>query len=318
MVSDSLTPSPLNPAQRAVLDELGATPAERPEFDPDEIDDLRAGLINQLEPLAPPLDDDGLFINKRTLNQVFGCEVKFVHEHGSRDFEWSIPMARGSVSHKAIELSLSWRGEPNPLDLVEEALGRLSEQDRSIGGFLQTLNEADEAELRAEANDRVAKFLEMWPPLERRWSPVVETPMYHDLLEGRITLQARPDLTIGRARGVRAGKVIIDLKSGRPHAEHAGDLRFYALVDTLRIGVPPRLIASYYLDGARFSSETVTLGTLASAFTRVIDGVRRIVELTVESDPASHRTGPACRFCPLADSCEPGQAWLADADDWMG
>lgn len=317
-MNDSLTPPPLNPAQKAVLEELGATPAERPEFDPDEIDDLRKGLVDQLAPLAPSLDDKGLFINKRTLNNVFSCEVRFLHEYESRDFEWTIPMARGSVSHKAIELSLSWRGEPTPLDLVEEAIGRLAENDRSIGGFLQTLNEADLAELRAESNDRVAKFLEMWPPLERRWSPVVETPIYHDLLDGRITMQARPDLTIGRARGVTAGKVIVDLKSGRPFPEHAGDLRFYALVDTLRIGVPPRLVTSYYLDAARFSSETVTLDTLATAFTRVIDGVQRIVELTVESATAIHRTGPLCRFCPVADSCEPGQAWLAESDDWMG
>ncbi|MCP5027492.1 MAG: PD-(D/E)XK nuclease family protein [Actinomycetia bacterium] len=317
-MNKSLTPAPLNPAQKAVLEELGAPPAERPEFDPDEIDDLRQGLVNQLTPLASSLDDKGLFLNKRTLNNVFSCEVRFTHEYGNRDFEWSIPMARGSVSHKAIELSLGWRGEPAPLDLVEEAIGRLTQQDHSLGGFLQTLGEADLAELRAESNDRVAKFLEMWPPLERRWSPVVETPIYHNLLDGRITLQARPDLTIGRARGVRAGKVIVDLKSGRPWPEHAGDLRFYALVDTLRIGVPPRLVTSYYLDAARFSSETVTVGTLAAAFTRVVDGARRIVELTVDSEPAAHRAGPRCRFCPLADSCEPGQGWLSEADDWTG
>ena len=65
---------------------------------------------------------------------------------------------------------------------------------------------------------------------------------------GQVRLSGRPDLTIGQAQGALAGKVIVDFKTGRMHGSHVADLRFYALIDTIRIGTPPRMLATSYLD----------------------------------------------------------------------
>ena len=55
---------------------------------------------------------------------------------------------------------------------------------------------------------------------------------------------------IGRPAGDESRKVIIDLKTGRPNARHRQDLGFYALLETLARGVPPRKLATFYLDAS--------------------------------------------------------------------
>jgi hypothetical protein len=133
---------------------------------------------------------------------------------------------------------------------------------------------------------------------------------------GRLVLSGKVDLLLGRTRGNEAGKVIIDLKSGGFHAAHLDDLRFYALVETLRLGVPPRLVAGYYLDEAAARPERVTEGSLRAALARTVDGVTAIVEIRHTAREPNRRPGPQCRWCPAAHDCEPGQAWLRERDGW--
>ena len=52
----------------------------------------------------------------------------------------------------------------------------------------------------------------------------------------------------------------IDLKTGRITPTHRDDLRFYALIETLRSRQAPRRLASYSLDAARLDDEDVTEG----------------------------------------------------------
>ena len=77
-------------------------------------------------------------------------------------------------------------------------------------------------------------FLECFPPLEARWRPVTESRLRADLCDDRIVLSGKVDLTVGRADGLRAGKVLLDLKTGGFAPAHREDLRFYALLETLR------------------------------------------------------------------------------------
>jgi hypothetical protein len=135
---------------------------------------------------------------------------------------------------------------------------------------------------------------------------------------GSLVLVGKVDLLLGRTRGNEAGKVIIDLKTGRFHASHLDDLRFYALVETLRLGVPPRLVAGYYLDDASARPEAVTEGSLRAALARTADGVTAIVELRHGERAPGRRPGPPCWWCPIAADCEPGQAWLHDRGDLDG
>ncbi|MCU0311344.1 MAG: PD-(D/E)XK nuclease family protein [Acidimicrobiales bacterium] len=308
---NDFAPPPLSPAQHDLVELLGAPAGERPVFDAELRHELRAELEQGLADVAAGLDPgDPLWVSKHTLSSVHGCEGRHLAEAGA-PFAWSPALARGTIVHKAVELSVHWRGELVPLDLVDEAVERLAADDKPISDWLRTCSEGDRAELRSVAGERVTSFLECFPPLPARWVPVTEGRLRADLLGGRVVLSGRTDLTLGKADGTRAGKVVIDLKTGGFSPTHTDDLRFYALVDTLRLGTPPRLVASYYLDAARAQPEAVTEEVLRAAVARTVDGVRTIRELAGGREPVL-RPGPPCRWCPALPTCATGRAHLGD------
>ncbi len=313
-----------NPAQQDVVSLLGARRDERPAFDAGLRDELRNLLEERLEPLVPTIeserfDGDVLYLSKYKLAQALGCERKFTAEF-AEPFQWSIPTARGTVTHKAVELSVHWRGEASPLELVDEAIARLANADKSIADYLQSCQETERAELRAEAGAAMSQFQECFPPLKPAWRPTTDSPMRVELHGGLIVLSGRPDLTLGQPEGTVAGKVVIDFKTGRFSPTHREDLRFYALLETLRV-LPPRLLATHYLDQGRLHPETVTSELLLSAAERVIDGAHRYVELATGLRPPTASPGPACRWCPVQpDDCGEGAAYRDsephDGLDW--
>lgn len=315
-MSPAFSPA-LNPAQRRVLDVLGSS-GPLPEFPADVGARLRAQLEDELEPVAAGRGpDQTLYVSKHLLSLVHGCEARMLGEDGG-EFAVTVPIARGSVAHKAIELGIHWRGDAHPLDLVDEALAQLIATDHWLSDWLTTCSEADRALLRSEAGDRVSKFVECFPALQNKWRPVTESRRIVELLDGRIRLQGRVDLTIGTARGTAAGKVVIDLKTGGRSSEHRSDLHFYALLETICQGVPPRLVASYYLDQGVAQPEVVTEGMLEASLARTVDGVARIVRLRSGEAVPVKRTSWACRWCAVRVGCAEGNAHLralGDLDD---
>ena len=314
-----------NPAQQEVVSLLGASKGDRPTFDPGLRDELRDLLEERLEPLVSTIssdrfDDDVLYLSKYMLSQALGCERKFMAEL-VEPFQWSIPTARGTVTHKAIELSVHWPGEASPLALVDEAMARLENADRSIADYLQRCDDTERAELRAESGAATTQFLECFPPLKPKWRPTTDSPIRAELHGGLIVLSGKPDLTLGQPEGTVAGKVIIDFKTGRFSPAHREDLRFYALLEALRV-LPPRLLATYYLDQGRFHPEPVTRELLLSAAERVMDGAHRYVELASGRRWPTVSPGPACRWCPVQPDCSEGTAHLdaereeSGAEDW--
>ena len=318
----STSPSPdaaaYNPAQQAVIALLGR-PEEPPSFPPGLGPDLLEQLEDALGPVTAHLNaDDPLWVSKHALASVHGCEAHHVAS-SRRRFEWNVPAARGTVAHKAIELSVHWQGSPSPMELVDEALARLVEDDhQGAQRFLAGLSAADRAELRGLAVDLVSSFQECFPPLRSAWRPVTESRIRVELFGGALILSGKTDLSLGRPEGLVAKKVIIDLKSGRPSATHREDLRFYALLEAIKLGVPPRQLASYYLESGRAHPEDVTPALLQSALRRTVDGVRTIIQLTSGEREPALRPGPTCRWCPLRADCAEGQAELARTDegDW--
>jgi hypothetical protein len=307
----------LNPAQCDVLDALGAVGAERPRFEPELRHELRAELEQGLEPLADALrtaaaGGNPLHVSKHALAGVHGCEVGFLAEP---PFAWSIPRARGSIAHKAIELSMHVRLAPVSLQIVDEAIARLAETETGLGEWLAARSEFERAELRASANESVAAFLETWPPLKPRWRPVTESRVKVELVDGAVVLQGKVDLTLGGGGGTTAGKVLVDLKTGGFAPHHRDDLRFYALLEAIKLGVPPRRVATYYLESARCLSEDVDTALLLTAARRVVDGVARLVALRSGGAEPVLRPGPPCHWCPIRDACPSGQQYLTREHD---
>ncbi|MEM9034807.1 MAG: PD-(D/E)XK nuclease family protein [Actinomycetota bacterium] len=276
---------------------------------------LRAELRHRLETeLGPDLAelDDPLWVSKHGLTSVSGCERSFVE---APPFEWSVPTARGSVVHKAVELSVHRRGEPTPLDLVEDAIALLEadDRDRSVGEFLRHTGDPLRAELISEVTTLVSQFLEVFPPIARAWRPTCEARRRVELCDDRLVLSGRFDLTLGVPDGDRAGRVVLDIKTGTPRPQHREELRYYALLEAFYNGVPPARVASLYLDSGRVDYDDVDEGVLEAALRQVVGGTRRLAALATGTEPAE-RAGPACRWCALRAECRTGTAWLADDD----
>lgn len=302
----------LNPVQQRTLDALRRT-GDALVFEPEFVADVRAEMVEALEAFAERLQpNQQLYVNKHAIATVLDCEEFHLVPD---DFEWKPATAKGQVAHRAIQLLLSWRGEPNPTDLVDEAMARLADEERGIGEWIAGLSPADTADLRGQSSERVTKFMESFPPLDKRSNPMTESASRWPN-DGPIVMSAKVDLIIGRPQGSESRKVIIDLKTGRPSARHRQDLAFYALLETLARGVPPRKLATFYLDAGEAQTEDVSERLLRTATRRTLDGINAMVELEAEGRRPVRRAGVTCRWCPLADECADGQAFLhAGRDD---
>ena len=305
----------LNPAQQDVLAQLGATRDDRPQFDAALRHQLRRALDDGLEPAMADLPaDDTMFVSKHLLGRIMGCEKRFLAEDDD-DFEWSVPLARGTIAHKAIELSIHWRREPEPLVLVDESIARLSEGIDGLADWLQACTEVERAELRAEANDRVAKFLECWPPLKSNWRPVTESRLRLEIHD-RIVLSGKVDLALGQAEGGRAGQ------GARRSQDRRSDFAHH--LDDLRSLRPDRgLRASAHHPGSwprttsirGFLPEPVTEDLLFTTVARVVDGVERILDTRRRDREPRTTPGPSCRWCVALHDCEAGRRFLADGEE---
>ena len=301
----------LTPAQLDVVDHLLAMGQARPTF----AEDLAEGLLDLLEDgLAPVFDRLGpveLTVNKTALAQVHACEAHHLAE-SDVPFEWTTASCRGTVAHRALELAVFRPGEVSPLELVDEAINRLIQggEDWSPRDFLRGADPAELAEVRGGACDVVTKFQECFPPLAATWRPRLESSCRVELGASQIILRSKVDLALGRPVGHEARVLIVDVKTGRPYPSHLDDLRYYALLETLRSRVPPFRVASYYLESARWQAEDVTEELLVVAAHRVVDGVRKLADLRLGVRQPTTNPGPACTYCRRRDECAGAQEWV--------
>lgn len=307
----------LSPLQQEIIDSLGVPPDWEPL--PDSIvHEMESMLTAELAPIEGMFTaDDPLRVNKHFLGTVHGCEKHFLVNR-DKPFAWTVPMVRGTVAHKAIELMINWRGPVVPSELVDAAITSIVENPReSAAGFIETLPAHDLSELRGHTVQLVTNFGDCFPPIKPQWRPMVEYSAKYSLLAGAVLLTARMDLVLG-APGRR---VIIDLKSGYIGPSHRDDLRFYALVESLRSRRAPRRLGTYSLETARLDHEEVTEGVLQAAVRRTARGILLMADLVGKTREPDVRPGNQCRWCPLNDSCDEGKKFLKslagddDADD---
>jgi len=307
-----------NPAQRRVLELLGRTD-DRPHIDESLAGELKAGLEAAVAPYANLLPDgksyeNRFFLNKGALTQVHSCEKYFVD--GQAPFEWNHANCRGTIVHKAIEVSVNLRRPMPPTDLVEEAVVRMADDaSKNISEFLSTLDEYQRAELIGECSALFTRFTECFPPIKKQWTPQVETAVALNLAGNRIRVAGKLDLALGRP----PDKVVIDMKTGFRMQAHVDDLRLYALIDFIAIGQAPRKVASYYLDSAEIHVEDINEAVLRSAAHRLEEGLIRAIELKLGGAEPVLRPGGNCRWCLHSGECASGIEYLAakaEEDGW--
>jgi hypothetical protein len=250
--------------------------------------------------------EEPLRINKHHIATVHGCEEYHVLNRQSQ-FAWNINTVRGTIAHKGIELLLNWRGPIIPSEIVDAAITSVAENPReSASDFIISLPAHELAELRGAVVGAVSNFLECFPPVKPQWRPMVEYSASYSLFDKSVVFTSRMDLVLGGP----GRKVIIDLKTGRLTPTHRDDLRFYALIETLRSRQAPRSLGSYSLDSARLDNEDVTEGLLQSAVRRTAQGTLLIADLALKTREPEVRPGFQCRWCPAKDTCAQGMQYL--------
>lgn len=140
----------------------------------------------------------------------------------------------------------------------------------------------------------------------------VEVPVRADLCNGAVALKGVYDLALGRPHGSEARVLIVDFKSGAIHPDHLDELRFYALVETLRAEVPPYRVAAYSLEGAGYRVEVVREEMLHGVVDWIVEGATALAALGSGEREPLLSPSPLCTYCPAttAGTCVPGREYL--------
>lgn len=310
--------SGFTPAQRRTWEGLlaGHTMA-RPAADPEAGRRWRARLEEgtaAAAALVPPGERSGLWLSKSKLDAL-DCDGRYLDQMET-PFAWTSAMVVGDLAHKAIELDLVGDRRRDAAEIVHHAWLAFVDSGHAAAEFLSMLGGAEADDLRARAMRRMLEFREAFPPLPADILRA-EVDMTVRLHGGAILLRGRPDLVVGRVHGRERRQILVDLKTGNRQRHHRADLRFYALLATVKYGVAPFRVATYYLDEADWEHEDVDDDVLEAAVRGLLDKVERAATLDFARPPESALrlvAGPACRWCGRSLSC-PAAAESARAGD---
>jgi hypothetical protein len=304
-VSDSQTKeqaiAAFTPSQRKTFDELLAVGGTRPTA-PEDLsgklaDIITAGTVGALSRWT----ERSLWMGKSQISTVMRCEGQTLAEAGViRDKTMHPATAVGIVSHRAIQIAHTHPGEPI-LAYVEAAINGAREED-AFSEFWDSSSLSAQSDLVTSSISKVASFLDSWPPLSPAWTPRFEESVQARL--GKLTLSARIDLTIGRPRaGGLQTMLLCDLKSGGLNDDHEGEASFYALVATLRNGVPPWRSIVYSLASGEYTVPDVTPERLVATAELVVEAVGRYVDVLTEAREPTLTPDRYCAWCPARTTC---------------
>lgn len=302
----------LTPGQERLVSELLGRGAPRPGIDVDLARDLRARIETAIEQHVDGIpDDEQLFLGKTGL-AALACEGRFL-DLEDQPFEWSIPIVRGKLGHKALEVDWHTDRELSTRDAASRAFEVLADEPGGLGDWLDALDDVDRKMLHGEAAAYVAEFRDTWPTLPPGANARLEQPMRVSLAGGRVKLAGTPDLLLGTANRHEARMLLVDFKTGlrKPLVERQ-DLRFYGLLSTLKYGVPPWRWATFYVAESDWDLEDCSAELLTTAVDRVVDAVRRAVRLRWHTPAEADlvlSAGPACDWCGRRDTCPEAEAW---------
>jgi len=305
----------MSPPQRRVFHELLAVGARRPPHDPELANEVREFLHERTGEVGGyrPNGARGLRLNKTSL-AALDCEGRYLDLLDSA-FAWSPQTVLGTLVHRAVELDQAGRRTRDVPAVITQAWGDFAQKGESAGEYLATLPGVEADALRAEAGARLIEFRECFPLVPPTWTVRLEPRLTVHLHRGAVELLGKPDLLFGGAHHAERRMLLIDLKTGRRSSKDREDMRFYALLATLKYGDAPFRVATYYLDEAAWDAEEIDAEALEAAARSVADRANRAARLTwqrPEDSALRLLAGPSCRWCGRAPTC-PAKS-QADAD----
>ena len=262
------------------------------------LDDARKAIDTAASALTFPKES----IGKYELSDSVKCPRQKAAKMADDKFEMSIPMARGAVNHKAIELSIHYPDEraATPPQLVDIAIEALREDEGVwLNQWLCDLDDATYAKLAADCTATVTSLEDTLGRIKKQWRPVVEMALRTEFDGWQLSLKT--DLQIGQL----GEHVLADWKNGKAYPEHLNQMRWYCLVSGFRNpDRPPAAGATVYLGtgqvaGFGFDEQEAERGLHSlldalEAFSTVDPG-------DVDGTPAN--PSPLCGWCDLKNTC---------------
>lgn len=314
MSSGSAAAAPaLNPTQRHVFDELleVSDVSSRPVARPGMVDELRHAIDEGTRQAVASWTEPTMFLGKSQLMSVLRCEGQAKADaEQPRDGQPLHPATVvGIAAHKAIQIAHT-HPDGTVGDHVEAAVRSARSTERRFREFWDNVGVGEQSDLIAQVTSKVNGFLSSWPPLSRKWEPRFEESVQARV--GGLKLSARVDLVLGNPRPTGEQTMLLtDIKTGSIGPRHDDEAGFYALVSTLRHGVPPFKSLVYSVASGEWSEAAVTEPRLWKAARQVVTAVNALAEVLGEHRDPVLTGGRWCEWCPLAKSCPASQAEAA-------
>jgi hypothetical protein len=261
-------------------------------------------------------DGRQLFLGKTALASLV-CDGRYL-DLGEQPFRWSAPMLRGTLAHKALETDWRTGRTSSASACVEWAWTELAQVNGSLADALNDLDEMGARVLRSEAEQDVLDMRAAWPLMPQAVEVRFEPALRHTSADGRVAIQGRPDLVLGRLDPDVSRMLVIDFKTGAPRPDtELQEARLYALLATLRFGVAPFRWGVYNVPEGSWVTEDLDEEALRSAVRRVVDGAARAAELSFGDVPEADLSlvaGPWCRWCSREPFCETARDWARERE----
>lgn len=291
----------LNPTQRHVFDEVLALGGNRPTAPEGIATELEQAILSGTAASMGRWTEKRLWFGKSHLTTVLRCEGQVVASADRSPQRGMLPAtAVGIVAHRAIQIAHTHPGRPEGSYVdaaIEAATG-----ERDFGAFWESADLSTQSDLITQAVSKVIAFLDSWPTLEQSWTPRFEESIQARV--GGLLLAARVDLILGRPKpGGRQTMLLCDLKSRGISDSHELEASFYALVSTIRHGIPPWRSFVYSLSSGEYTDPDITPDRLRETAAVVVDAVNKHVAVLTEERPPLLTAGPHCRWCSLNDTC---------------
>lgn len=245
--------------------------------------------------------ENRFFLSKAQMSQVLKCEgIPLAERADTTPRKMHMATATGIVTHRAVQMASTHPGKTVAWYVDQSVAASLSEAEFLT--FWENCGVGIQSDVKVSALSRTTSFLDTFPPLDPAWAWRFEEPMQAKV--GKLTLGARADLVLGRPRADgRQTMFLCDLKTGSIHEGHEREAHFYALVATLRNGVPPFRSTVLSLAGGDWTEPDIDEAVLLTAADDVIKAVNALVDSLTESRRLELTGGVHCRFCPAKASC---------------
>jgi len=275
MVAEDLrqpSTSPVPTTGADVLASIRGTASHRHRVDPGLSGGLRDWLEDGLCSLSAGLVTP-LVVNKQTLRDALIGRVD------PRNTQATITdsMALGSVMDALFRQLVTTGHFDDPMKDGIDAL-RIDPRRSDVVDFVHGLTGQQLVDFQNELNAQATILLTRWPRLSPAWLPRTQERIAIPLAGGDVVLVGVVDLIVGAPSSGRASVGLIELKSGRARVEDRDDLRFYALLETLRSGAAPFRLATFYSRTGQVDAEDVDDELLTSSLRRVLTAIGRMVE----------------------------------------